>query len=382
MEKNELQDITKAMLDKTGEMHKETSDKLNVLQTNMDKMETELKKNAIPTAKTVRGKLVQALKEKGYGEMLTNTAGTKDYTLNLNAITQPTNFTDGDAPVVLPFREAGVDKTVYAPTLVSDIITWGSTSSNMIDWIERTAKTDASEMRAENAIMKEGDLEYTERSVKVKILSEFMKATNESLKDVDFLAGEINSELLDDMKNLLEIQLMTGDGTGLNLLGIVPQASASDMTGFTGTVDEANEADVLRVALNQIFVAGNGSYQPTYILMHPTDVTRLDLLKIVDGRYIDVPFYDGDTLKLARVPIIQSTRVTLGDYLVGDFKRAKGFLRDPLAIRIWDQNEDDVLYNRSTITANMRLAFRIKNTDKNAFVTGDFAVDKALLETA
>ena len=68
--------------------------------------------------------------------------------------------------------------------------------------------------------------------------------------------------------------------------------------------------------------------------------------------------------------------------MVGDFRRAKGFLRDALAIRIWDQNEADVLYNRSTITANMRLAFRIKTTDKKAFVTGDFATDKALLETA
>lgn len=383
MEKTELELLTTTMLDKSKEMNKAVEDKLDKLQTNMDVMEVEMKKNSMaPKATTVRGKLTEALKAKGYTDMLTNDAGTKDYTLNLNAILQPTNFVDGDAPVVLPFRETGVDKTVYAPTLVSDIIQWGTASSNMVDWIERTDKTDVAEMRAEGAIMKEGNLEYTEVSTKVKILSEFMKVTNESLKDVDFIASEINSELLDDLKNLLEAQLLTGTGVGLNLLGIIPQATASSMTAFAGTVDEANNADVLRVALNQIFVAGHGRYQPTYVLMHPTDVTTLDLLKITDGRYIDVPFYDGETLKVARVPIIQSTRVTLGDYLVGDFRRAKGFIRDPLAIRIWDQNEDDVLYNRSTITGNMRLAFRIKNTDKKAFVTGDFATDKAALETA
>ena len=376
---NDLKDIAQAMLDKTAEMTKDTAGALAKMQTNMDSMETEMKKNSIKTPTTVRGTIRAALKEVRE-DLIKN--GKKDVNLNLNAILQPTNFVAGDAPVVLPFREAGVDKTTYAPTLLSDIIQWGTTSSNMVDWIERTAKTDAAAMRAEGATMMEGDLTYTEVSTKVKSLSEFMKATNESLKDVDFLASEINSELLDDLKNLLEIQLMSGDGTGNNLLGILPQATASVMTGFTGTVHEANEADVLRVALNQIYIAGNGSYTPNHILMHPTDVTKLDLLKIADGRYIDVPFYNADTLVLARVPIMQSTRVAVGSYVVGDFNRAKGFIRDPLAIRIWDQNEDDVLFNRSTITGNMRLAFRIKNTDKAAFVKGVFATDMALLETA
>lgn len=374
MEKNELKEVSDVLLNK----QKEAND---ILVGRIDELETKLVKNSErkESPKTVKGMILNALKSAEYSKMLKNDLGMKD--LQLNAIHQPTNFTDGDAPVVLPWREAGVDKDTYAPTLVSDIISWGTASSNMIDWIERTSKTDSSEMRAENAIMKEGDLEYEEKSTKVKILSEFMKATNESLKDVNFLASEINSELLDDLKNLLETQLMSGDGTGLNLLGIIPQATASDMTSFAGTVDAANNADVLRVVLNQIYVAGKGRFTPTYILMHPTDVTTLDLLKITDGRYIDIPFYDGEKMKVTRVPIIQSTRVTLGDYLVGDFKRYKGFIRDSLSIRVFDQSEDDALYNRSTITANMRLATRLKTYDKPAFVKGTFATDIALLET-
>ncbi len=375
MEDN-IKEVSELILNKQKEANDALAAKLNE---RVDTLETKLVKNSAPEAKTVRGKILQALMSKEYQAMLKNAAGSKD--LQLNAIHQPTNFTDGDAPVVLPFRESGVDKDTYAPTLISDIISWGTTSSPMVDWIERTAKTDAAAMRAEDGVMLEGDLEYTEKSTKVKILSEFMKATNEALKDVGFLASEINSELLDDLKNLLEAQLMSGDGTGQNLLGILEQATASDMTAFAGTVDEANEADVLRVALNQIYIAGNGRYTPTYVTMHPTDVTRLDLLKITDGRYIDVPFYDGETLKVSRIPIIQSTRVAVGTYLVADFKRAKGFIRDALSIRVFDQNENDVLYNRSTITGNMRLAFRIKETDKKAFVTGVFATDKAALET-
>ena len=364
-----LKDDVKAQLDK--------------MQLSVDGVKTDMKKNTaqLVAPVTTQGMILNSMKEEGYRTMSTATNGKRNHTMNLNAvILQPTNFTDGTAPVVLPFRESGVDKLEYAPSLFSELIAWGTTSSNIVDWIERKVKVDNAAMRAEGAIMGEGDLEYEEKNTRVKIISEMMKATNESLKDVDFLAGEINTELLGDLKNLLDIQIATGDGTGQNLLGIIPQATASDMTAFTALVPFANNADVLRVALNQIYVAGNGSFMPNYITMHPTDVTTLDLLKDpTTGLYIDVPFYDANKMILARVRIVQSTRVAIGTYLVGDFNRAKGFIRDALSIRIWDQNGTDPEHNRSTVTGNMRLALRIKTYDKLAFVTGNFATDKAAL---
>jgi hypothetical protein len=79
---------------------------------------------------------------------------------------------------------------------------------------------------------------------------------------------------------------------------------------------------------------------------------------------------------------MQNVGITAGTFLVGDFQRAKGFMRDSLTIRVYDQNEDDPIFNRSTITANVRLAFRIKNQDKPAFVTGTFATAIAALTPA
>jgi hypothetical protein len=174
--------------------------------------------------------------------------------------------------------------------------------------------------------------------------------------------------------------LMNGTGVGQNHKGINTIAGALVPGAFATAITLPNEADVLRVAINQIFVDGKGKFFPNYILMHPTDVTKLDLLKITDGRYIEVPFYNGDKMSVARVPIIQNVGIGVGKYLVGDFNRAKAFLRDALTIRIYDQNEDDPLFNRSTVTANIRLAFRVKAPDVKAFVKGDFATDITALK--
>jgi HK97 family phage major capsid protein len=172
----------------------------------------------------------------------------------------------------------------------------------------------------------------------------------------------------------------------VNLLGIIPQATdftpGKFATGEAYAVVAPNNMDVLRVAVNQIWIAGKGRFVPNYILMHPTDVASIDTLKIADGRYIEVPYYDPDGPTVVTIPIVQNVGITEGDYLVGDFMRAKAFMRDAMTIRVFDQNADDPIYNRSTVTSNIRLAFRIKNQDKAAFVTGTFATDKAAIASA
>jgi len=377
-----------------GEVKKVT-DGLGGLQKNIDVMETKMQKANLSGGGGKKfSERIHANLMKGK-DMFHNEWGLKkgsnDFSFTLEGgvknqvivIHDPTSFVAGDAPVVLPFRDAGVDKAPKRALLVSDIIQWGTTTSNMVDWIERTGKTAGAAMRAEDAIMGQGDLEYTEVSTKVKIASQFMKVTNESLKDVDFLASEINTELLEDLRILVDDQLLAGDGQTVNLLGIVPQATeftpGKFATGQPYAVTEPNNMDVLRVAVNQIWIAGKGKFIPNYILMHPTDVASMDVLKIADGRYIEVPYYNPDGPSVVTIPIVQNVGIDEGTYLVGDFMRAKAFMRDALTIRIYDQNADDPIYNRSTVTANIRLAFRIKNQDKPAFVTGTFATDKAAI---
>jgi HK97 family phage major capsid protein len=401
MENKNLKDLVDAMLDKQREgfevieaknaielkslkddLIKNSDllkDEVKKIQDELFDVETRIKKSNVNRSDVpITNSIYNQLNSKEFSDSVIVNAikgGNIDFSFSTklirNSIHQPTNFIDGDAPVVLPMREIGIDKAPVAPPAVSDLIQWGTTSSNMVDWIERTGKVNAAAMR-EDGLMTEGSLEYTEVSTKVKIMSEYMKVTNESLKDVDFLASEINTELLSDLKVLLDYQLLSGDGVGNNLKGILSYATDWAAGSFTASIVNPNYADVLRIGINQIFEAGQGRWFPTAILMHPADVSYLDLLKIADGRYIEVPFYDNEQQSVIKVPVYMNVNITQGEFLIADFSKAKAFVRDELAIRVYNQNEDDAIRNRSTVTANLRLAFRIKNQEVGAFVKGDF----------
>ena len=113
--------------------------------------------------------------------------------------------------------------------------------------------------------------------------------------------------------------------------------------------------------------------------MHPTDVTALRLIKLsaTDKRYL---FEDG-VASVNGVPIIKTTLVTAGTYLVGAFNLAT--LYDKGSIRIeMGLDGDDFTKNLRTIIAEYRGAMVVKNNDRTAFVKGVFATDKAALETA
>lgn len=359
---------------------------LEALKVGLEKIESDMKRNMVIHNSTsdFRTRIAEALNSKDFSAAIRNSAGMLNYSFKTpfikNAIDNPNQGQD----VVLPFRDSGIDMPEVRPLMISDLVQWGVTSSHTIDWVERVSKTDGSGPRAEGARMGEGDLKYDTKSTKVKIMSEYMKVTKEALKDISFLQSEINTELLTDLRLLVDQQLLDGDGTGDNLLGILPQADSFNPGSFAASIDEANEADVIRVAVNQIVVTGQGKWYPNAVVMHPTDVAKLDLLKINDGRYIEVPFYSNNGAsapQIVRVRVVENVGIGEGNFLIADFSKAKAFVRDELAVRFYDQNEDDAIRNMATVTANIRLAFRIKENQKKAFVTGDFATAKAALET-
>jgi len=299
-------------------------------------------------------------------------------TFEIKAITGA-SMVAGDDLVALPFREVEIDKAARNMPFVQNLIPWGSTSSSTIDWLEQTTKTDSSATRAENDVIAEGNLGYTEKSVKVKGLAEMIKVTEESLRDYSFLASEINTELMNDLNLLLSDQLLSGTGLTTNIEGLLEKAQAFAAGDFANAVHNANYLDVIRAAVNQIVVAGKGKFSPNYCLVHPTDLAKMNMTKDTTGQYVLPGWTTDNGIRISGVQIVANTGMTSGDYLIGDFTRAKGFVRDSLEIKTgWEG--DDFKYNRVTVRATMRVALRVKAQDELAFVTGDFETDLATIE--
>ena len=279
-------------------------------------------------------------------------------------------------------RESGITRIVRRNPFILDLVNVGSITSNLWEWVQQANAEGAPGMTAEGAAKAQIDFELVLASAAVRKVTAYIKVSKEMLDDIPLMESEINQELAERINLTIDAQLLSGDGTGQNLTGILANAVAfvpgSFATGQGNEVVAPINADVLRVAINQISIA---LFQPNYIVMHPSDVTAMDLAKSVDGHYVLPPFSTSANTIVKGIPIIANTGVTEGDYLVGDFSKAGVRFREGLTFDVGYEN-DDFTKNFVTILAEARLVQRVKSNHYPAFVKGDFATDKAAIAKA
>jgi HK97 family phage major capsid protein len=289
------------------------------------------------------------------------------------------NVSGGNVPVEQ--RIAGLNTIASRRVRLMDLVSRGSATSNIISWVYQSGKEGAAGGTAEGATKNQIDFNLVVASQSVVKRTAFIKVSTEMLDDIDFIESEINNELLRELNKDVELTSYSGDGTAPAMNGIRTVATAFSAGDFALAIDNANEADVLVVAINQIAIAEQP--EPTAILMHPTDVAKLLVIKVsaTDKRYVDRLQMIAGQLSLDGVPIIKTTLVTSGTYLVGAFNMATLYDKGAISLEM-GLDGNDFTKNLRTIIAEYRGAMVVKNNDRTAFVKGTFSTDKAALETA
>ena len=289
-----------------------------------------------------------------------------------------TNVSGGNVPVEQ--RLPGLNTIASRQIRLLDIVTIAQANSNTISWVYQANKDGAAGGTAEGALKNQIDFDLVVNSETVKKRTAFIKISEEMLGDIDFMQSEINNELTRELLKDVESQVYEGDGTGNNLNGIRTVSTAFAAGTFAGTVDNANVVDVLAVAMNQIMIAEQG--MPNYILMHPSDVTALKLVKVssTDKRYVERLALIGGNLSLDGIPIIASTLVTQDEYLIGNFDFATVYQKGAPSIEV-GRDSDDFTKNLVTVLIEWRGLVVVKNNDRTAFVAGTISTDAAALET-
>jgi HK97 family phage major capsid protein len=342
---------------------------------------TEAEKAEMPTANSLRKSLeenvakLRALKGDDKeavksGEFTIKAAGTMLISGNVSG---------GNAQVEQ--RIAGLNTVASRQVRLIDLFSQGSASSNIISWVYQANKDGAAGGTAEGDTKNNIDFDLVVASQAVVKRTAYIKVSTEMMDDIDFIESEINNELMRELLKDVETTSYSGNGTAPALNGVRTVATAFAAGDFALAVDNANEVDVLVVAMNQIAIANQPA--PDAILMHPTDVTKLKLAKVTstDKRYIERLQMIGGSLSCDGVPIIPTTLVTAGQYLVGNFKLATLYTKSAMNIQV-GLDGNDFTKNLRTIIAEWRGALVVKNNDRTAFVKGVFATDKAALETA
>ena len=298
----------------------------------------------------------------------TSLSGADNLLKSLNTNKEALTNIKGDSP-------AKVNFTVR----LLDIVSRGSADSTVISWVSQANKDGAAGQTAEGTLKNQIDFDLVVNQESLKKTTAYIKISEEMLGDVPFMQAEINNELTREILKKVELEVYSGAGTGNNLNGIFTQASAFVAATAPVAVDNANLVDVLRTASTQIKIAHQDA--PTYIMLHPTNVLGLLQIKrsTTDRAYIDALQMVAGRLSLDGIPIIETTLVTVGTYLIGDFRKATVYDKGSLDIKVGYEN-DDFTKNLVTILAEWRGLNVIRTNQVTSFVKGVIATDTAALE--
>lgn len=274
------------------------------------------------------------------------------------------------AGVLVEPQRLGLLRPPDQPLVIRDLLMPGTTTSNALEYPREDVFTNNAVPVAELALKPQSDITFTMESTTVKTLAHWMFASKQILDDAPMLASYINGRLIYGLKYVEEQQLLLGDGTGQNLLGLIPQSTAYD-TALEASLNIAqqNKMDVLRTAMLQVQLA---LFPPSGIVLHPTDWAAITLIKDANGNYLIANPQSTVSQVLWSLPVVPSMSMTQGDFLVGAFRLgAQIFDREQANIAISYEDRDNFIKNAVTIRAEERLALAVYRP--KAFVKGTFA---------
>lgn len=284
--------------------------------------------------------------------------------------------------------EVGVASPPWRATPIWDLVNKGVVGQgrDQVAWWEETTRTDSAEMVTEQAAPSSGSAKtWTKQSMDIKMIKDYTKVSRSSMEDFEYLTSEVNDLIQNGIPRLRETQLLSGTGLTVYLKGITQYAKTFAKPSNFNKVDSPNEGDVLAAALVQC-MNGNTSdtakrgFMPNAILLNPGDRTNARLIKAATEAYVQHPMFSMDGMNFEGIPIVTSLDLAAGQFIVGDFSRAKAYVKRNMRISFHYENEDDVLNDLVLVLASMRIAgLKVAASDAYAFVTGTFAAGKPLI---
>ena len=249
---------------------------------------------------------------------------------------------------------------------IRDLLAPGQTSSSSVEYVKETGFTNSARPVTETTTKPKSDIAFNMFTAPVRTIAHIFKASRQILDDAPGLASYINARGTYGLKFVEETQLLTGNGTGQNLNGIVPQATAY---APSFNPDDEQAIDRIRLALLQVVLA---EYPASGVVLNPIDWARIELTKDSQGRYIVGNAQSPIGPSLWNLPIVQTQAMASGEFLTGAFNlAAQIFDRMGVEVLLSTENSDDFEKNMATIRVEERLALAVYRPE--AFVAGDIA---------
>jgi HK97 family phage major capsid protein len=262
------------------------------------------------------------------------------------------------------YRDPELVSNPYRPRMIRTLIPTVPVNSNLVEWVQTNVRTNRADVVSEGGEKPKSELTYDRKETPIRKIAHYFKTSSEVLQDFARLRAEIDFEGMEMLRQVEEDQLMSGDGTGINILGLIPQATNFDVSMV---VSGDQQVDVIRRAILQV---RQSFYSATGIVLNPEDWAAIELLKDMENRYQFSVATSGAPARLWGLPVIESDALPPGEFLVGAFATAASiFDRMSTSVFLSTENEDDFIMNMVSILFEERIGLAVKRP--LAFVHGN-----------
>ncbi len=282
----------------------------------------------------------------------------------------PTTAGTGVSPstsLVVADRQPGVIALPMRPLRMRDLVPVGNTTSSSIEYVVQTSRTMNAAFVAETLLKPQSDFATDLKSVPVRTVAHWFRASLQIMDDAPMLRSMIDAEAEYGLDFVEDVQILYGNGSGVNLFGIIPQAQA--FAPAASMPANATKIDRIRYALLQATLS---LYPADGIVLNDTDWADIETTKDTQGRYIIGNPQGSISPTLWGKPVVTSLTMTPGTFLTGAFRLGcQLFERQAINIVLSTEDQDNFVKNMCTIRAERREALVVQRP--TAFVTGPLA---------
>jgi len=344
----------------------------------MDSFEVAQKKAVSSSQPTnFKSSLIKSINDGAIESLLKGNSNAAKFEMKAGDMTMANAYTGVVAgETVIPDFKFDPSRSVHIRNLIPN----GSTDAQTIRFPKESAYDDGAAATAQGSTLGQSDFDITATSVNVEKIGTFMRITEEMLADTPQLSSYLSARVPGKVLSIEDNEILNGDGSSPNLDGLFTDGAAFDTTSggaFYQSVEAANEYDVLIAACNQLALS---NYQASSILVNPTDLHKIALLKATTNEYLRNQIYSGLVPTIMGVPLIANTAVTSGKFLVGDLNQATQlWIRENLSVEF--SREDSTNFRDGFVTVKVSERVALTNYQPNAIVQGTFSTAKTALET-
>jgi HK97 family phage major capsid protein len=365
MEQNEYLALTKSIEKNIGSF----GDRIAAVQVQVDAIDKRLAdKHGIPGSgfKSLRDHLKE---NESVQRIVRDKRGTAVLSLSgddvISALERKTIISSGavgwQTTGVLPIeRIPGITAEARATLRVRDVLAQTPTSLQVVDFVKVTTPMTIASPQVESSPKAENAVAFTSYSERVKTIATWIPASKQILDDFQELGSYLESALPYYVNLAEEMQLLSGDGTGENLHGILVQATGFNSGLLPPPAAGWTRIDVIGHAIQQI--NQSNEIPPTFVMLNPKDYWALRLTKDSYGRYLL-----GDPQMLGNANVfgldaVMTPSMPVSQFLVGTNSAVAAEIRDRMQMQIELSSEhmDYFVRNLIAIRAEKRLALVVK----------------------